>query len=244
MYKGEDIKKYSRQHIGEVHTTTEGYQCRVTSGGSRLGYCTIRIENWEKEASYVSAKEGSVKYPFHPSVYSVGYIGVGTYSYTLDTKAHITWNNMLRRCYSLRYQELHPTYKGVTVCKEWHNFQSFADWFTDNYRDGWHLDKDLLSGDVKVYSPETCVFIPQALNKFLTNIKYTNTSGFIGVSWSSSRNGWCSEIMVDSVRKRLGVFNTKEEASCAYTKAREDYAKQLRTRYKDVLPAQALQNIT
>ena len=41
--------------------------------------------------------------------------------------------------------------------------------------DGKHLDKDLLVCNNKVYSPETCVFVPREINQFLT--KSNNSRG-------------------------------------------------------------------
>ena len=37
-----------------------------------------------------------------------------------------------------------------------------------HYREDWHLDKDLLFKGNKVYSPETCVFIPREINLSLS----------------------------------------------------------------------------
>jgi len=90
---------------------------------------------------------------------------------------------MLRRCYDPKSHIKHPTYKNVTVCKEWHNFQVFAEWFEAQHKEEWYeLDKDLLSRDNKIYSPETCLLIPCSLNSFLPNSQTNNTSGYTGVS--------------------------------------------------------------
>jgi hypothetical protein len=54
------------------------------------------------------------------------------------------------------------------VCNEWHNFQNFAEWFCKNYCDAsmdkWQLDKDIIVPGNRVYSPETCCFVPNAVN--------------------------------------------------------------------------------
>ena len=93
------------------------------------------------------------------------------------------WNNIVRRT-----SEGKSCYSNVTVCEEWLDFKNFKSWYEKNYPHQikevkFHLDKDWLQQgfENKVYSPETCIFLPQSVNKFLTNIKTTNTSGFVGV---------------------------------------------------------------
>jgi hypothetical protein len=43
----------------------------------------------------------------------------------------------------------------------------------------------------------------------------SNTSGITGVSWSKSKNRWCSCISVKGKNKNLGRFRSKEEAIAA-----------------------------
>lgn len=122
------------------------------------------------------------------SVYGVGFLGIGDFnSLSLDRMPYKSWSRMLERCYSDRWQEKKPTYKGCTVCKEWHNFQNFAKWYVLNYpKDGksYQLDKDLAAyGDRgKVYSPETCVFVSAQVNteeSHAKSYKFMSPSGGI-----------------------------------------------------------------
>ncbi len=46
-----------------------------------------------------------------------------------------------------------------------------------------------------------------------------NTSGFKGVHWDKKSSVWVAQIQVDRKRKRIGCFNTKEEAYIAYCAA-------------------------
>ena len=84
-------------------------------------------------------RTGMLKDPFVPSVYGVGYLGSGIYKASTNgsnTKVYATWKGMLERCYSDALKRKHPTYTGCYVVKDWHNFQVFAAWFTDNYIEG------------------------------------------------------------------------------------------------------------
>ena len=72
---------------------------------------------------------------------------------------HRAWESMLKRCYSAKYQERQPTYKGCTVSDDWLTFSNFRAWMIAQDWEGKHLDKDLLFEGNKIYSTETCVFV-------------------------------------------------------------------------------------
>lgn len=141
-----EVIEYKNSKSIRVRFVRTGYECFVQDSQIRSGY---------------------VKDRFYPSVYGVGFIGVGRYkpsSGNKNTKAYSIWSNMLKRCYCHKTQRRQPTYKGCTVCVEWHNYQNFAKWFEVNYIKGLHLDKDIRSQGEKVYSPETCMFVTCAKN--------------------------------------------------------------------------------
>jgi len=239
------MKKYSCKHIGETHKTKEGYVCGIIDGGSKYGYCTIQIKNWISEKRYDHVKDGEIKYPYHKSVLRVGFIGEGKYIVSKKKKytdAYKAWTRMLKRCYSEKTQQRQPTYKNVTVYKEWHNFQVFAEWFYEHYIEGYELDKDLLSNNIKKYSPETCLFIPQALNAFLANKNSKNTSGATGVYWCKTTKKWVAGIGTKS-KKTLGYFNNKKDAIKAYDKARKYLAEEWKNKMKNILSDKSIQKI-
>ena len=84
---------------------------------------------------------------------NIGYLGAGRHKMQYpdtktNTKTYMSWKNMLDRCYGKQNRNLHPAYFDIsTVCDEWLNFQTFADWYEEReYKcDGrLHLDKDIL----------------------------------------------------------------------------------------------------
>jgi hypothetical protein len=238
------LRKYQLKNVGEVHTTNEGYKLTIIGGGSKSGYCLVQFESprsFLMEVKYCHVKSGGIKNPYHPVHYEVGYFGVG--NYTSDHPAHSVWRNMVKRCYSSALAARYPTYKNVTVCVPWLNYQNFAKWYADHDVQGWHLDKDLLSGQTKEYSPETCCFIPQEINAFMTNEQSTNTSGSIGVTWASDRNKWRVSIGGSKSNQDLGQFNCFEEATQTYMAARQERAKALQLKYKALIPHNILTNI-
>ena len=77
------------------------------------------------------------------------------------------WTSMLGRCYCKKFLQNSPTYQNCFVCNEWLTFSKFKAWMETQDWEGKELDKDLLSGECKVYSPETCVFVPRNVNMFM-----------------------------------------------------------------------------
>jgi len=242
----DSIKKYCRNSIGKVIATNEGYDLEVIDGGSKIGYVTAKIRNYIFEVQMSHVKTGEVKYPYHQSVFNVGYIGVGKYSKKSDKLAYQKWSHMLERCYSHKCQKKHPTYIGCSVDKRWHNFQVFAKWFYKYYpKDGlkYELDKDIRVEDNKIYSSYTCMFVPKRVNKFMTNIQSANTSGYTGVSWDKEKSKWKASISIDGKNKHLGYFKCIKTASRIYQKAREKEAEKLRAYYSFDYTKEILDNI-
>lgn len=105
-----------------------------------------------------------------PSIYGVGYLGVGKYKAYLygskPTQPYQIWKAMIRRCYGKNQQDC---YGGCTVHESWHNLQVFAKWYDENYpKDAgnsvYQLDKDIKIRGNKEYSPEACQFVAQEAN--------------------------------------------------------------------------------
>lgn len=120
-----------------------------------------------------NVRTGKIKDPYKPSVFGVGFIGVGEFKSREGknlSKLYRLWSNMLRRCYTTD----NPSYVGCTVVKRWHNFQTFCEdvskmpnWNTP----GFDLDKDLRVLDNKTYGPKYCAFVPKEVNSFLTKAR-------------------------------------------------------------------------
>ena len=148
----------------------------------------------------------------------------------IDCPKHIyqKWISMLKRCYSKRYLQEHQTYTSCEVCKEWLTLSNFAKWFNENYIEGFQLDKDIIFKGNKVYSPETCCFVPQKINTLLI----APPKGKYSRGVSTFRNGkYVCSISLSKSKKHLGCFSTQEEAFQAYKNAKEQYIKELAESY-------------
>ena len=78
---------------------------------------------------------------------------------------------MFERCYSESYLKTRPSYRGCEVHEEWFKFSAFLEWCEKSAWEGRALDKDILIAGNKVYSSDTCLFVPTYINSLLTNCK-------------------------------------------------------------------------
>lgn len=142
-------------------------------------------------------------------------------------KPYSIWRAMLQRCYCAKTQLKQPTYQGCTVDERWHDYQDFAEWFESNEYSGlgYDLDKDLLVHGNKIYSPDTCVFVPRELNSLLTSCKAARGNLPQGVSFLKARKKFMARVRADGKERYLGLFDCPNEAHRAYTTAKEDYVR-------------------
>lgn len=190
---------------------------------------------YKKNTTYKNFKEGCIKNLFFDKY---GYIGNENIR---DEKGSIlisyyTWKNMMGRCYNTNNKNYKLYGKiGVTVCEEWHNYSNFKKWWNDNYykipNERMALDKDILVKGNKIYSPNTCAFVPQSINNIILINKKNRNNLPIGVSKNRkgaskpyrakcNQNGW------------IGAYYTELEAFQAYKQFKESYIKQVADEYK------------
>lgn len=235
--------------IGEKRTNNFGSEMIITE---YRGCMDVDVYfpgfNWIfKHAKYNNFKKGKIKCPYERRHHGVGYIGEGKYKTSengKDTKCYKTWHNMLRRCYDKNYQEKYPTYKKSKVYKKWHNFQNFAEWYYNNYYEiegqTMCLDKDILYKHNKIYSPETCIFVPNNINVLFTKSDKIRGEYPIGVNlYCNKFRARCGVYDFKNNKKKLkhlGVYNTPEKAFERYKQFKERYIKQVADEYKDKIP--------
>ena len=217
-----------KNRVGEKFITNEGYRIEIIEYFGTYN-CTIQFENGNifKNKRYEDIKRGEVRNPYHTSIHGVGYIGNGKYNRKNHSEAYSCWVSMLRRCYS----EEHPTYKDCTVSKEWKCFQSFAEWFYDNCKKSYELDKDILIKGNKIYSPETCCFVPIEIN--ILFIKSNKKRGDFPIGVCKIGNKFRAQISNKRRQIYIGMFDTVEEAFEAYKIAKENYIKEVANKWKD-----------
>lgn len=197
------------------------------------GVYNIRFDDgWESTATSAQLRSGAMKSPYYPTACGIGFMGCGDYKYKDNKKPHQTWSNMLDRCYNTGYKEYHLYGgRGVTVCKEWWNFQNFAKWYVSEYKDGYVLDKDL-KGDGMIYGSENCSLIPPVINSFITsNFARRGNNIYTGV-YDSHGNYKTHCCQLDNKIKYLGTYPTAEDAYNVYEKEKVRLANELADMYE------------
>ena len=181
-----------------------------------------------------------------PSVYGIGYLG-GNFELKTSYNGkkcpiYTQWKNMIGRCYNEKFHQRQPTYEGCTVSDEFKDYSKWREWY-DKYpykQDDWHLDKDLLVKGNKVYSSETCIFLPKEINSVLTKRTALRGEYLIGVCWHNTNKAFVAKVNKNKGNHEwLGSFNTEIEAFNAYKQSKESYIKELADKYKDILDPRA-----
>jgi hypothetical protein len=174
------------------------------------------------------------------------HIGKGSPSLHEDGTTHkiyILWAAIIRRCYKWS-KEKDACYEGCTIADEW---KCYSDFYNDCIKDerhtynDWQLDKDLLVKGNKVYSKDTCCFLPREINSFLQGGKSKNKGLPVGVYLRE--NGKCYRVILGVKGKllHLGQYTSVKEAAQVYKEAKEKHLKSLAEQYKHQLDPRAYQ---
>ena len=153
-----------------------------------------------------------------------------------------TWYSMLNRCYSAKFQELRPTYKGCSVSEEWKTFSNFRAWMVTQGWEGMQLDKDLLFAGNKIYSAETCVFVTHSVNSFTLDRGNDRGEWMIGAYLDKRRSKFqsrCSNPFTNK-QENLGYFDSEQEAHQEWLKCKLELAYELAEMQTDQRVAEAL----
>jgi len=158
-------------------------------------------------------------------------------------KVYQMWRGLLERCTEKCWTN-HPTYNGVTCSDNFKHYTFFYEWCqkqvgfgnTDENGRGWQLDKDLLVKDNKLYSEDTCVFVPQRINTLLVKCNTSRGKFPIGIHRNKHCGTFVSGCNNGTGRKvYIGSFKTAQEAFKAYKAFKEALIKEVANEYKEQL---------
>jgi hypothetical protein len=251
-YKKIESENIKNTFEGTINITKQGYKVRLNNYHScsncELEFLDVEVP-YKVSIEFRSFRDGTVRYPYHTTKFGVGYIGIGKYKTIDDTgkdlPVYTYWDGIMRRCYSKRLKSISKSYFDCSVDERWHNFQVFAEWFYENYNPstmkGWHLDKDILVKGNRVYSPETCVFLPNSVNVLFTNGYVRRGEYPKGVTYKPRINRYIAQYQNEGIVKHIGTYKTIEEAFQAYKETKEQYIKNRADKWKHLLDIKAYQ---
>ena len=200
---------------------------------------------YHKVAEMKEVRNGNIKDPYSPSVFGVGILGTKYLSAVngVRTKEYVLWKSMLERCYSDVLKKRCPTYEGCEVSDKFLYYEYFYEWCNKQIgfsNKDWHLDKDLLVKGNKLYSENTCVFIPSEINTLLTKREASRGENLIGVCWSKTHKAFRAMVCKNRGKPgHLGYFKTEIEAFRAYKQAKETFIKEQANKWKDKIDIRA-----
>ena len=200
---------------------------------------------FEMVARLHNIRNGEVKDLYLPSVYGVGILGT-KYPATVNgvkTKEYDLWCGMLKRCYSDNYKKKNQTYMGCEVSDKFKSYEYFYEWCHKQVGFGnqdWQLDKDLLFKGSKVYSEDSCVFIPKEINSLLTKSDKVRGKHLIGVHYHKRDKAFVARVNKNKGNpEHLGYFKTEVEAFKAYKTAKEAFIKEQANKWKSQIDDRA-----
>lgn len=245
------IEKRRNELLGLEFTNKHGHRCFIIDYKDAhnvmvMFYDTMSISTME----YGNLKKGSFLDRYKPSLYGVGYLGKSGRN-EQNKMAYRAWSHILARCYDPEVQKKQPYYYDCSVDPRWHCFAVFEEWFIqqeqrhfkEDYGVGrrWSIDKDILVRGNKVYSPETCCFVPNEVNAAVTkpkrriaHVDLPEGVGLIKPKTINSKIGYTARAHTGRTDKEryLGYYDTPEKAFKVYKRAKENHIKSLAEKWK------------
>lgn len=227
--------------IGETRINKQGLETKIIGYRNRRDMDVLFSDGYIMHGVHYNCfVSGSINSPMYPDVLGVGYLGIGEHRSRINgikTQAYIIWSSMLTRCYSDKFIGK-QNYEKCFVCDDWLNFQNFARWHEANYYfledESVELDKDIIMKGNKIYSPETCLYVPHKINTVICNRHNDRGKHLIGVQ--KRRGKYIAICNIEGERKYIGIFSSENDAYVAYKNAKEAEIQRVAESYRGRIP--------
>lgn len=154
---------------------------------------------------------------------------------SIRLRQYSIWRSVLYRCFNEKHHIKNPSYSLCSVSDNFKNYSYFYEWYSLNNKNQsklMHLDKDLLIKGNKIYSEDTCLFLPQEINGTIHNKDSCRGKYPIGVYWATRIGKFGSCVRFKGKNQALGYFDNEIDAFNAYKEAKEFRIKQLADIYR------------
>lgn len=114
------------------------------------------------------------------------------------------------------------------------NYQIFLQWYEENFyqvgTERMHIDKDIFIPGNRLYSPDTCMIVPQRINMLFLHKpnKYGLPNGILPMSNGRFSAKYCG--------KYLGAFDSVEDAAIAHDREEKKAIIKIAKEYKEKIP--------
>lgn len=103
------------------------------------------------------------------------------------------------------------------------------------------VDKDLIYPYNKIYSPETCEFLPRAINILVKNDSENNKYGCVGVTWDAQKGKFRVRFESQGEKISGGYYTDLKSAQEAYVKLKKEKIRETALQYKNQLSSRAFE---
>lgn len=169
-------ERQKKERLGEEKYNKQGCLMKIVEY-NKSSDIVIEFQDKRKtriKTMYKEFVKGSIKNPYHPTIYGVGMRGK-KYPAKVNGKIcreYYTWRNMLYKVFDDKYKEKYHTHLNAKCCEEWLCFENFYEWIheqsnVENFLNGnnWILNRKIIDKNNEVYSPEYCCLVPQNVDR-------------------------------------------------------------------------------
>ena len=233
--KGKDFSKLKTERFIEkasiVHNNKYRYDNSVYVGHDhKLEIeCPVHGPFWQTPHNHLNGS-GCPRCRYENNKRAIYGIGINDLSVTKEDRAYNIWSHLMKRCYGSKKLK---AYKDCSICDEWKLFSNFKRFYDDNCKDkSFHLDKDLLVQGNKIYSPETCVFVPEEINETIKTEWTINKSLPLGITITKfGKYRVKCRTDRDVVNDHIGCYDTIEEAFSVYLEHKKRRFRNMAVKY-------------
>lgn len=142
--------------IGSIYTSKEGLEYTILEKDGNWYIIYNKSLGLMNRVAGLRIKQGTASLYIKRGGYFT-YENLEEFKKATKTRAYRCWIGIFARIGK-------GNYKDVTIHEDWLCFNNFLKFYDRWFREGFVLDKDLLSNGKKIYSEDTCCFIPAVLN--------------------------------------------------------------------------------
>ena len=228
------------KYLGKTFQSNNHGCFKIVGYTSSTKVDVVFLETGFKTTTHIGLiTRGEVKDCFKPTVQGFGIIGTENVrdNEGVILETYRKWESMIGRVYSKSVKtDVNNPYFSTSISEDFRWFKDFRSWCEKQIgfgNQGWHLDKDILVKGNKVYSEDTCCFVPPEINSLIIKADSIRGKYLIGIYEDKQVGKFKVRISVEGKQKHIGRYYCEKEAFYAYKQAKEAYIKEVAEKWKD-----------